>query len=411
MTTNQFGPIFRALMKTRLGAALIVLQIALTLAIVSNMLPIVGKKIAAALRPSGVSDAQLFAISSLTTLEAKAAVKEDLTVRHARERAVIMGIAGVENATISNTFSNSNSGWSNTVRTTLERGGGTNSALYMADEHAIATLGAKLIAGRNFDAREILVATEGVDIDPKQTIITESLAKQLFGEETALGKRMTFVGDAKVLNSEIIGIVSDVARPWPGFGNYYDAAFLPYRVPGFAQWIVRVKPGSNGEQVAQAVASALAKADRSVVYGARNRSFTKARHEAYADHLLIAGLLASFSLLVLIVTALGIVGLASFWITQRTRQIGVRRALGAKASEILWYFRQENFLLTGLGVVFGVMLAYGLNFALTKQLGAEKLPLFWVCASAVGLLALGQLAVTAPARRAARIAPSLATRS
>jgi putative ABC transport system permease protein len=408
---GQMGPILRALMKSRLSAALVVLQVALTLAIVANMLPVVYERVVAALRPSGVTDQQLFAVSALTTADEATAMKQDLAARTARERQVIMAIDGVESASFGNTFTNSNSGWSSSVRTKVKDGTSVNSAFYMADEHAMRTLGLQLIAGRNFDPREIVSVGADTDINPRHVIITDALAKLLFPNEAALGKRVSLSSGSQSLDSEIIGVVKDVGRPWISGENYYVSSYLPYRLPGFAMWIVRGKPGVDLQQLSQQVQAALAKADRSMIYGTRALLFTDARREAYADSMLVAGLLASFSVLVLTVTALGIVGLASFWITQRSRQIGICRALGARARDIVSYFRQENLLLTGTGCALGILLAYALNFALTKQMDAEQLSWRWVGATGMFLLLLGQFAITAPAKRAAKIAPALATRS
>jgi putative ABC transport system permease protein len=115
-------------------------------------------------------------------------------------------------------------------------------------------------------------------------------------------------------------------------------------------------------------------------------------------------------LALLIVTAFGIVGLASFWVQQRTRMIGVRRALGASRRQILGYFQTENFLLTSIGIVIGMVGAYGINQVLMTYYELPRLP--WVCLpiGAVLLWALGQIAVLGPARRAAALPPVVVMR-
>jgi putative ABC transport system permease protein len=410
MIQTHFGPIVRALLKSRLGAALIVLQIALTLAIVANMLPVVSAKISASRRASGVQDAQLFWLSAISTLESKAARNDDLAARTARELATIQAVPGVANASFTNTVPNSNSGWTTSVSIGT-KGGEADAGIYASDGRTFETLGVRIVKGRNFDAREITDANEGVEIDPEQIILTEAMAKRLFPDTEAIGKRVSMHPPFNDVKSQVIGIVSDVARPWPDWGNYYDAVYIPYRMPGYAHWIVRVKAGFDPDQVSLAVKSALEKSAQNMIYGTKMSSFKNTRSEAYASSLLIAGLLGSFSAMVLAITLLGIVGLASFWITQRTRQIGVRRALGAKASDIVRYFREENFVLSSVGALLGVLLAYALNFMLSKHLDAPALQWHWVMGSALVLIALGQFAVSAPAKRAAKIAPALATRS
>jgi putative ABC transport system permease protein len=122
-------------------------------------------------------------------------------------------------------------------------------------------------------------------------------------------------------------------------------------------------------------------------------------------------LLVAVCIALLVVTALGIVGLASFWVQQRTKQIGVRRALGATRGQILRYFQTENFLLATVGIVIGMMLAYGINQLLMGKYELPRLPALYLPIGAVVLWLLGQISVLGPARRAAAVPPAVATRS
>jgi putative ABC transport system permease protein len=125
----------------------------------------------------------------------------------------------------------------------------------------------------------------------------------------------------------------------------------------------------------------------------------------------MAFLLVGVSLALLVITGLGIVGLASFWVQQRTRQIGIRRALGATRSNILRYFQTENFILATVGIVVGMGLAYAINLWLMHKYQVPRLPGSYLPIGAALLWALGQLAVLGPAMRASMIAPATATRS
>jgi putative ABC transport system permease protein len=112
-----------------------------------------------------------------------------------------------------------------------------------------------------------------------------------------------------------------------------------------------------------------------------------------------------------VITGLGIVGLASFWVQQRTRQIGIRRALGATKRDIVHYFQLENFILATIGIVLGMLLAYGINLWLMDKYGVPRLPSEFLPIGALLLWLLGQVAVLGPALRAAGIPPAIATRS
>jgi putative ABC transport system permease protein len=117
------------------------------------------------------------------------------------------------------------------------------------------------------------------------------------------------------------------------------------------------------------------------------------------------------SLALLIITALGVVGLASFWVQQRTRQIGIRRALGATKTDILRYFQTENFILASLGIILGMGLAYAINLWLMSKYQVARLPSEYLPIGAALLWLLGQIAVLGPALRAATIPPAIATRT
>jgi putative ABC transport system permease protein len=128
------------------------------------------------------------------------------------------------------------------------------------------------------------------------------------------------------------------------------------------------------------------------------------------DRLLVASLNAVMALLVL-VTALGIVGLTSFSVAERRRQIGTRRALGADRMAIVRHFLLENWMVTSFGVVLGVALAYGLNFGLVTWVAGARLSPAMVAAGALALWAIGLGAALGPALRGARVPPAIATRN
>jgi putative ABC transport system permease protein len=134
------------------------------------------------------------------------------------------------------------------------------------------------------------------------------------------------------------------------------------------------------------------------------------RHRYFAPQRAMAGMLAGVIAALLLVTSLGIVGLASFWVSQRHHQIGIRRALGARRADILHYFQAENFLIVSFGVVTGLALTIALNIILIKYYGASRLPFIYLPISAVVVWLLGQIAVLKPALQAAAVPPAVATR-
>jgi putative ABC transport system permease protein len=143
----------------------------------------------------------------------------------------------------------------------------------------------------------------------------------------------------------------------------------------------------------------------------RMKSMIEERKDRYRGDIAMAWMLVTVSTLLLLITCSGIVGMASLWVTQRRKQIGVRRALGARKADILRYFITENLMITSTGVTAGALLAIGLNQLLVSKLEMARLPVAYLLTGAAVFWLLGFFAVYGPAWRAASISPATATRS
>jgi putative ABC transport system permease protein len=135
------------------------------------------------------------------------------------------------------------------------------------------------------------------------------------------------------------------------------------------------------------------------------------RKLAYVGDAALIKILGFVVVLLTIITALGIVGLASFNVSRRTRQIGIRRALGATKPAIVRYFMIENSIVSAIGLVIGGILAIALNIAMVEAYSLEPLAWYVIPAGMLALWAVGQAAVAGPAHRASNISPAIATRS
>jgi putative ABC transport system permease protein len=143
----------------------------------------------------------------------------------------------------------------------------------------------------------------------------------------------------------------------------------------------------------------------------KTETLTEARADAYQDDRGLVVVLGVVCAALVAVTAFGIVGLTSYWVTQRRRQIGIRRALGATRKAIIRYFQTENFLIAAAGSAVGVGLAVALNLWMVTTFEMERLHTGYAVIGAIIVLLLGQLAALWPALRAASIPPALATRA
>jgi putative ABC transport system permease protein len=317
----------------------------------------------------------------------------------------------VVDAFASNSYPLSNGGWDDAIM--LEASDAhyaADAALYFADEHGLATLGLKLVAGRNFEPAEIVDRNNLEGKPPAALIVSQALATKVFPNGDALGKSI-YLTDYKQ-KSPIIGIVERLQQPWISVANkrVEFAMLQPYRyVEQYSNYVVRAKPG----QIESAMKSAQKKLlaiNRGRVND-KTRTMAESRHRAYRDDRGLAIVLAIVSVVLLIVTAFGIIGITSFWVSQRRRQIGIRRAMGATRTAILRYFQTENLMIASAGAVLGVLLALTLNFWMAGKFEMTRLSVGSTVAAAVIVLLLGQLAVLWPALRAASISPVVAIRN
>jgi len=412
-------PILAALRKHKAGVVLIAMQIALTLAIVCNAVFIIGQRIERVNRPTGLDESNLF----LVTQQWVGAPGEDvpggvdkLDAMQLEDLAALRQLPDVVSVAPINSLPLLDSSWNGAIASKPgdTRGGGksvTRTTYYFSDDQMLPTLGVRLVAGRAFNAGDVGHQGFRDQRDPDIAILTKALADKLF-PDGAVGKAVYLNGGNKPVT--VIGVVERMQVPYAGGGDEvaWNSTLIPTRLnANFARYAVRTKPGRLDE-VMRAVMPALYKVNPMRVLDDDSvRSFTEIRDKAYRADLGMAILMGVVCLILLCVTAAGIVGLTSFWVGQRHRQIGVRRALGARKIDILHYFQIENLLIAGTGVVIGVLLAVGLNQWLMSHYEMTRIPVLYVLTGVLAMLAIGQAAVFVPARRASNVAPVVATRA
>ncbi|SOT94903.1 ABC transporter permease [Xanthomonas arboricola] len=403
-------PIVSTLRRHKTAAALIVLEIALACAIICNALFLIGNRIEILQRASGIAESELVSIELGgigTQVNADARTLEDL--------AALRSVPGVRSAIITNQIpfinSSSNSGLS--ITREQERPN-LNAAQYMVSEGGLSTLALQLVGGRDFTKDEY-ISVEKADNDKSvrekgsPVILTQATANKLFPNQSALGK--TIYSGAVPLH--IVGIVQTLVRPNTvnGLASINYSMILPIRIPYTdGRYLLRVADPERRQEVLKSAVAALMKLDNSRLL-LKQQTYSDIREEFFQNDRAMVWLLGAVCIALLVVTALGIVGLASFWVQQRTKQIGIRRALGATRGQILRYFQIENFLLASVGIVLGMLLAYSINVWLMARYELPRLPVLYLPIGALLLWALGQIAVYWPARRAAMVPPAVATRS
>lgn len=408
----ELRPILSTLWRHKVTSALLILEMALTCAIVCNAVFMIGNRLQHMRMSSGIDEHSLVQIQ-LTSIAPAA----DIYARAREDLAVLRQVPGAQAVALTNQLPLGGSSANASLKLDPAQREATLSAATYFGEDLPQTMGAQLVAGRQltpdeFVHADVVIESLATGSDkglPAVTVITQALADRLWPGQNPLGKTI-YVTDR--LGVRVVGVLADLAR-----ANAYNDTTAHYSIilPLFMgaskdqSYIIRTLP-QDREAVLRAAVAALKKADPERVVTLQ-RTYDEVREKFFSNDRAMAGILAASIAALLIVTALGIAGLASFWVAQRRRSIGVRRALGATRGHILRYFQTENFLLATLGIALGMAMAYGINLILMTYYELPRLPSAYLPAGAFALWAIGQISVLGPALRAAAVPPVVATRS
>ncbi|HET6632104.1 MAG TPA: FtsX-like permease family protein [Rhodanobacteraceae bacterium] len=403
-------PIIAALKHHKTTVILVALEIALTCAIVTNALFLIGDRLGAMAVTTGVATNELvWARSSGLRDDATPASRASLT---AADLAALRAMPGVTAAVMVNSLPLSRNYWSTCLNT---RPGGDkdsrvcNVVQYIGSDDYVRALGMQLSAGRDFLPQEYVDYTGFNDVPPKAMLVTKALAERLWPGQRAVGQAV-FLGENGKYTARVVGVVSHLLNPSINKNQGAESGYLlPVKSVRGGMYVVRTEPEAR-DAVYRDLPKVLDRVDDQRIITDVHSYADTVRAYYRGDRAMVWLLLVVIGCL-LALTALGVVGLSSFWVQQRTHQIGIRRAIGATRRDILRYFLTENFLIVSLGIALGLASAVGLNLFLMQHYELPRLPLVWLPAGALVLWLLGQLAVLGPALRASRVPPVVATRS
>jgi putative ABC transport system permease protein len=392
-----------SLLRSKTGPALVSLQIAVTLAIVINALFIISQRIEKMNRDPGI-DVPNVIVADVRGFGEGFNVIDSIT----NDIDLIKSIPGVIAATVSNHVPLSGSGSGTGLWTvpdeTIEPVG---TGRYQWSEEGLDALGVELARGRNFLPQEVDFVTPETDLPIPSVLITQDLADELFGDEEALGKTV-YWGDMEP--STVVGVIGHMHGSWVSWDKLGNVVIQPGK-PAYTnnRYIIRVEPGRR-DQLIPVIEQKLG--DSNLQRVVKNvRPLEQLAANSYRSDRGMAIILAVVISLLIGLTALVIVGLASFHVTQRTRQIGTRRALGATRADIIHEFLLENWLITTAGAALGVVLTAVVAYWLETTFQLPRLNWLYLPAGIGILWILSSLAVLEPARRAASVPPAVATRS
>lgn len=402
----EVRPILSALLRNRTGAVLVALQIAIALAVLVNALYIVVQRAEKMGRPTGIDVDNVAVIASAgftQRFQTVPSIQEDL--------GWLRSLPGVVAATVTGSIPLGDGGNNEPLVTRPDEQRNYDYNQVEIDEHGLAALGLRLVAGRNFRHDEIQPPLTKSDVSRfvPEIIVSRALAEHLFPHQDPLGK---VVYDPNNQAATIIGVVDPVMGCFPSSDHpdwVYFVPRLPFPFGGSLIYLVRTQPGQRAALIPR-IEAYLAKSnpDR-VIDWVRPLNFF--RDLSYLSDRAMEIYLTTVTALLIAVTCLGIFALATFNVSTRTKQIGTRRAVGARRRDIVRYFLVENGLITTAGVAVGCALALAAGYWLSLEYSLPRLNLYYLAGGVLVLWVIGQLAAWQPARRAAAVPPSVATRT
>jgi predicted permease len=266
------------------------------------------------------------------------------------------------------------------------------------------TLKISLYQGRDFTERDALGT-------PKVAIVNEKFAQHYFGGHGALGQHIGLGGDPGTKTDiEIVGVVRDTRYSRMN-EELQRQVYFPYLQHDWAaQMTGYVRSSLRGEQMFPMIRSAVRNLDRNLpVYQMKTEE--KQRDDSLSVERLSATLSSAFGVLATLLAAIGIYGVMAFLVARRTREIGIRMAMGASAGDVVWLVMREVLLLAAAGVLIGMPIALAVTRLIESQLyGIASHDPAIVIAATLGLIAVAALSGYLPARRATRVDPMTALR-
>lgn len=393
-----------SMMRNKTGPLLVALQIAVTLAIVVNSLFIVLERVEKINRETGM-DVDNVIIAYVRGFGADYNVVDSVT----NDLDLLKSIPGIVAVSVTNQVPLSGSGSGSGLRAVADINiDAVSAGRYTWSETGLDAFGVTLSRGRNFYPEEVeFILPDSASPAVSSIIVTQSFADELFPDEDALGKTAYWGSMEPAI---IIGIIEHMHGSWVGWDKLTNVVIQPGNYAHTTtKYAIRTEPGMRDELI-PIIEQRLGESNRQrVVKSVRTLEDMAAR--SYQRDRGMAIILGIVIALLIGLTTLVVIGLSSFHVTQRTKQIGTRRALGAKRRDIIIQFMLENWIITTVGAVLGAVLTVAVAYWLETSFSLPRLDWSFLPIGIATLWVLSTLAVIEPARRAAAVPPAVATRS
>lgn len=401
---DQPGSLSSGLAHARLRKALVISQVALTLLLVTAAAGFARSVYNLEHVDLGLRPSQVLQFSVAPALNGYDSARSIALFRRLEERlAIVPGIQSVSAAQVAVLAGNSQGADVHVEGEPPEQAGTVHVQQNAVGAGYFSTMGIALLRGREFTQQDS-------ESSPKVAIINETMARKFFGEGDPVGRHMAFGGAQSALNIEIVGVVQD-SKYMEVKEETKPFVYIPYaQEPVIRSLTYYVRSVQSPELLAESVRKTVQNLDASLPVF-KMRAFESQIARSISTERLVGFLAIAFGALAAILAALGIYALLAYTVVQRTREVGVRMALGAGPRQVRGMIVADMAKLVGLGIVIGVPMAYGIG-KLTQSL-LYKVKSFDLISFTVALAALTMVAMIAgyaPARRATRIDPIKALR-
>jgi len=246
---------------------------------------------------------------------------------------------------------------------------------------------------------------------PKVCIVNEKFARRFFRDGTAIGRHIGMGGDPGTkLDIEIVGVVGDTK-----YESMRDEVPLEVYQPSHQVDFVigmtaYVRTTRQAEQTFAAVRQVVNRLDPNLPVS-NLKTLEKQQEESLITERLVAILSSGFGILATLLAAIGLYGVMAYQVTQRTREIGVRMAVGARSGQVVWVVMREVLLLAGIGIAIGLPAALGVTSLVKSQLyGLQPFDTTTIALAVIGIAAAATLSGYLPALRATKVDPVSALR-
>lgn len=398
----EIGPIVKSLLRRPTGPVLIILQLAITIAIVSNAMSFIQQRVEFITRDAGFQRQGLLRIWVKQDES-----RGDINTTIENDLRLLGSLPSVEAVTAINGlpmgYRGGTSGFATAPRLDIEGQEvySLAASTFEVTDGWLAALGVTLVSGSDFKFDEYLRYRPESTPSSSPIIITEAVAEKLFPGKDPIGQSM-YMGE--LYSFTVVGVIKNMLGHQVHSETPYQSVIYPkMRLFDDSQYLVRIDDPNEELVLSDLVEKLRLEADDRIV--GDEKTMTTITKDGYRGEYAMITLLSVVLGLLVAVNALGVVGLTSFWIGQRRKQIGIRRALGASRVAVVRYFLVENVVLVGTALAIGAFAAMLASAYMVKSYGFD--PLSWLYIPAAGLIVMciTLSAAIMPVSKAARISP------